>query len=158
MALKIKNSPPNAEDVRDAVSIPGLGRSPGAQLFQMDVSVPPRSPSRGEIGRVPQTNGLGSCWECALKRSSQNQFTKSREPLAAIPSSCHGQLLYPRNRYLESTAAGWVQIKQANKNWPSGCHSKVNKKENWEVCFISEASNQGGDRVGVGKGGLLSKG
>ena len=25
----VKNSPPNAEDTRDTVSVPGLGRSPG---------------------------------------------------------------------------------------------------------------------------------
>ena len=29
MVLVIKNSPANAEDIRDAGSIPGLGRSPG---------------------------------------------------------------------------------------------------------------------------------
>ena len=29
MALVVKNSPANAEDVRDVGSIPGLGRSPG---------------------------------------------------------------------------------------------------------------------------------
>ena len=29
MALAVKNSPANAEDVRDTGSIPGLGRSPG---------------------------------------------------------------------------------------------------------------------------------
>ena len=29
MALELKNSPANAGDVRDAGSIPGLGRSPG---------------------------------------------------------------------------------------------------------------------------------
>ena len=38
------------------------------QLFQMHVSVPPRKsiswqpvPSRGETGRIPKTNGFGSC-------------------------------------------------------------------------------------------------
>ena len=29
MALVVKNLPTNAEDIRDAGSIPGLGRSPG---------------------------------------------------------------------------------------------------------------------------------
>ena len=29
--LVVKNLPANAEDIRDAVSIPGLGRSPGEE-------------------------------------------------------------------------------------------------------------------------------
>ena len=29
MALKLKNLPANAEDIRDAGPVPGLGRSPG---------------------------------------------------------------------------------------------------------------------------------
>ena len=75
-------------------------------------------------------------------------------PVVMVSCSTRG------TRYLESTAAGWMQTKQnkQTKNWPSCCHSKANKKENWKVCFISEASNQGGGRVGLGKGGLLFKG
>ena len=31
MVLVVKNLPPNAEDIRDASSIPGSGRSPGEE-------------------------------------------------------------------------------------------------------------------------------
>ena len=31
MALEVKNPPPNAGDLRDVGSIPGLGRSPGEE-------------------------------------------------------------------------------------------------------------------------------
>ena len=39
MTLMVKNLPANAEDIRQAVSIPGLGRSPGGESMTIHSSI-----------------------------------------------------------------------------------------------------------------------
>ena len=57
MALVAKNPPVNAEDVRDAGSIPGLGRSPGGGHGTPLPTLAERIPWTEEPGKL-QSMGL----------------------------------------------------------------------------------------------------
>ena len=56
MVLVVKNPPPNVGDVREAGSIPGLGRFPWMRAWQTHSSILAwRSPWTEEVGRLQST-------------------------------------------------------------------------------------------------------
>ena len=96
-----------------------LLRLGACQLVQMHVPVPPRKsvrwqpvPSRGETGRIPKTNGFGSCEEHPPRASSQGHLATNSWLIAAILARCRGRELYSRKphavRSRENAAPRWA--------------------------------------------------
>ena len=107
-------------------------------------------PSRGETGRILETNGFGSCQERPPKSLPQGQLVGSSRLLATIPAQHHG-----RHSTLENPReAGITRMQPHLGAWKTGTEmggmaallSESNKRARLvgrKVCFISEASNMG---------------
>ena len=88
--------------------------------------------SRGETGRIPETNSFSSYRELSPKSPSWDQLALSSWLIMTILVHCRGRWLYSRKpggaRHCKSVAPHWCQNLSPNSG-PAACHLKANTRE-----------------------------
>ena len=113
MALVIKNPPANEGDLRDAGSIPGLGRSPGGwhgnllQYYCLENSMDREAP-QSTVHRVPESRtGLNTVSEVACQSEKGTGFGFKVKVAQSRPTLCD-PLGYTVHGILQARILEWV--------------------------------------------------